>query len=163
MPDRPLIVGVDPGGSETGVIARLGNVLHAATLVTKAAGQAPAEYLAEVLDTVAGHARILHAAAIVVEDVVAPTGRALDGELRPIEVTGILGTAKTVGALLTLPGVILVRPAGFGIGPLELYPAELVGPLERVGAGRRRHLRSAWDIAAAGELELRANLAAHRR
>lgn len=158
MPDPPVIVGVDPGGIETGVIARRANVLLAATLVRKAPADNFVDYLAEVLDTVAGTARTTHAALIAVEDAVAPSGHAAGRPGHLIEVTGLLQTAKVVGALLTVAGVALVAPNGHGSQPLPLYPVELVGPLERVGAGKRRHLRSAWDVAGAGALELRAAL-----
>lgn len=156
----PLIVGVDPGARETGVIARCGNVLRAATLVTKAAGADTFDaYLTEVLEVAAGMARTLHAVAIAVEDVTAPTGFA-DGERHPITLGPLLLTAQVLGAVrVSLTGVIVVDAGGNGSSPIELYPSELVGPLERVGKyGKRRHLRSAWDIAARGALELRANV-----
>lgn len=151
-----MIVGVDPGGVETGVVARRGNVLHAAVLVRKDRGQEFAAYLAEVLDTVAGTARTTRAALVAVEDVTAPTGHAAGRPSHLIEVAGIIATAKVVGALLTVSGVMLIDPGGNGSQPLPLYPDALVGPLERVGAGKRRHLRSAWDVAGKGALELRA-------
>lgn len=155
---KPLLVGVDPGGHHTGVILRQGSDLHAASLVVRDAGQPIAAYLGEVLDTVAGYSRLRVAgatvAAIVAEDVTPPTGFA-DGERRPIDPAGLLETAKVLGAILTLPGVIVVESGGNGSQPLDLYPALLIGPLEKVGTGKRRHLRSAWDVAGRGELELR--------
>lgn len=158
----PMIVGVDPGGAETGVVARRRNVLHAAILVRKDPDQPFVAYLAEVLDTVADLARTTGAALIAVEDVTPPTGHAEGRPGHLIQTAGLIATAKVVGALLTLAGddptagVALIDPGGHGSQPLPLYPDALVGPLERAGAGRRRHLRSAWDVAAKGALELRA-------
>jgi len=53
-----------------------------------------------------------------------------------------------LGAVLYAhPDAIIVAPGGHGSAPLTTYPAALVGDREVVGTGKRRHLRSAWDIA----------------
>lgn len=159
---KPLIVGVDPGGRDTGVILRQGDQLHAAAIVTRDGDLA--DYLAEVLDTIAGYARLHPAGAdvaavscIAVEDVTAPTGHARGREGHIIDPAGIIETAKVFGAILaTMTGVVVVDAGGNGSQPLALYPELLVGPLERVGTGKRRHLRSAWDVAGRAELTMRA-------
>jgi hypothetical protein len=52
--------------------------------------------------------------------------------------------------LAHFPAALVVPPAGHGAGPCQAYPGALWPATEKRGAGRCRHLRSAWDIAEAG-------------
>jgi hypothetical protein len=106
-------------------------------------------YRAAVLDT-SDHLVEDHGADLVaVEDVTHPTGA-----VRLINVGGLIGTVRVIGWLeaggtFAVPWE-LIEPNRHGLSPLAAYPPPLVGGRERVGAGAMRHVRSAWDIAAAG-------------
>ena len=151
----PVIVGVDPGGRQTGLVVRHGRDLLAADLVTRDGPEVfpGADYLREVTDAIGG--LVVYAAQelpdadrprIAVEGVVHP-----NGHVRMINAAGLLGTATVLGAILgNWPSAIVVPPAGNGAGPRSAYPGSLWPPQEKRGAGRCRHLRSAWDIAEAG-------------
>lgn len=142
-------IGVDPGGRDTGVIARRGRELLYAATVHR--GPTRSAYLEEVLETVDLARRAagpVPLAAIGVEDVNEPTGFR-DGEREPIALEPLITTAMVAAAVIgRFAGVVLVPPGHNGQGPLEVYPAELVGPRERHGRyGKLRHVRSAWDVA----------------
>jgi hypothetical protein len=81
---------------------------------------------------------------LAVEDVVAP-----NPHMGLTNVSALIETARLVGYLQALYPVVLVPPGGHGKAPLQTYPEALVGPRETAGTGRRRHLRSAWDVAGA--------------
>lgn len=143
------VVGVDPGGKETGIVARDGDQLLHALLVTRGPGVSgdgtDARYLTEVLSAVDEVQRACHAQLVAVEGLVAPTPH-----MRLISVKALLQTATVYGALLAArPDALVVPPGGHGKAPLRCYPPILVGDSEPRGAGWRRHLRSAWDIAGA--------------
>lgn len=148
------MIGVDPGGTYTGIVARPQKLHTSACLfacvVVREDGQAMVDYVLEVFDAIRDAVtkdRGPHAGEIAVEDVQPPTGWKA-GERAPIDPTGLLGTARVLGAIEgRWPNRHLVAPGGHGALPLELYPKLLRGPRERVGTGRRRHARSAWDIA----------------
>ncbi|MDA8310697.1 MAG: hypothetical protein M0Z46_08790 [Actinomycetota bacterium] len=144
------ILGIDPGGRETGMVVveldgsqRRAPRVARAVLIERGAGETEAAYVGEVV----GALRELSDGCrlIAVEGLVVPTPH-----LRVIALSGLLGAAVVLGAVLaTAPSATVVPPGGNGSGPLRAYPGELVGPGERAGAGWRRHLRSAWDIALA--------------
>lgn len=149
------MIGVDPGGHWTGVVARprrdhKSPCLYAA-VVTREPGQELVDYLLEVLDTIA-HARTLdrgaQAGEIAVEDAKAPTGWNAQGDRQPIDPKGIIDAARILGGIEgRYPNRHLVPPGGHGALPLTHYPTLLRGPRERKGTGVRRHARSAWDVA----------------
>lgn len=156
---NPVIIGVDPGGRQTGIVVRRGSELLAADLVTRDGPELfpKADYLAEVIEAIGG--LIIYASqelaepatAVAVEGVVHP-----NGHVRMINAAGLLGTATVLGAILgQFPSALVVPPAGNGAGPRSAYPAALWPPTEKRGTGRCRHLRSAWDIAEAGAFLLR--------
>lgn len=76
-------------------------------------------------------------------------------------VTGILGTAAVYGAVLAVLPAVEVPPGGNGSGALVAYPVEL-RPTRGSGAGKdkKRHMRSAWDVAGVGALLLRQRVSA---
>lgn len=151
----PVVVGVDPGGRQTGIVVRYGDTCLAADLLTRDGPETfpKADYLAEVIDAIGG--LVVYASQeapdagwprVAVEGVVHPSGH-----VRMINAAGLLGTACVLGAVLAhYPAALVVPPASHGAGPRSAYPAALWPPTEKRGTGRRRHLRSAWDIAEAG-------------
>ena len=144
------VLGIDPGGTQTGLVVveldgsqRRAPRVARAVLIERGAGETEAAYVGEVCAAV----RELGEGCQVVgvEGLVVPTPH-----LRVIALAGLLGAAVVLGAVLaTERGAVVVPPGGNGSGPLRAYPGELVGPGEARGAGWRRHLRSAWDIALA--------------
>lgn len=156
----PVRVGVDPGGRTTGVCARLRDDVVAALLIERIGSEVipPPGYVRQVAEEV----RVLVAQltglgwvpSVVVEDVRPPTPQL--GMSNP---GGLLGAALVLGALLeAFPSAILVPPGGHGSQLLASYPTALRAPSERAGTGKRRHARSAYDVAGAAQARL-----AHRR
>lgn len=144
------IVGIDPGGTNTGIVARLGDrVLYAATVTRD---NDMAGYIAELGDTIdkainaltcAQHDDPLLAPIVAVEGLNEPTPH-----LGLTNVRGLLGAAQVLGAILQRhPAAIVVPPGRHGSAPLTTYPPTLIGPRERRGTGNARHARSAYDIA----------------
>lgn len=149
-----VVVGIDPGGRQSGLVARLGDQLLAADLLTRDGADVfpTAAYLAEVVQAIVGLEAYVYAdhgpAVIAVEGVVHPSGH-----VRMINAAGLLGTATVLGAiLLRYPAAIVVPPAKHGAGPRKAYPARLWPPTETKGTGKHRHVRSAWDVAQGGLL-----------
>jgi hypothetical protein len=150
-----VVVGVDPGGAETGVVARHRDRCLFRTVVVRTRGMAMAWYLREVVDVVTdafAHADTVgHADEVLlaVEGLNAPNPR-----MGMIAVRGILDTAQVLGAVTShWPAAIVVDPDGHGTGPFAAYPAQL-RPTRGCGRGhdQLRHTRSAWDVAGAGVL-----------
>lgn len=158
-PNSPAVVGIDPGCRETGLVARQGRHLVGAWLIARDDGSAlpTASYCAEVLDGVqVAIARVsrygsdVWAPFLAVEGLVVPRGRNPQGEAMVMDVTGLLGTAVVLGAILAVhPDIRVIQPGSHGSLPRGAYPAALFGPREQKGHGKLRHCRSAWDIAEA--------------
>lgn len=164
-----LIVGIDPGHDETGVVARMGDHLAGAWLVTRdtsvGAEMPTVADLAEVNDTIDEAAgRLLEVAnglgsvLVAVEGLVAPRAfMTPDGKRRLMSPRGLMGTAMVLGAILSqFPAAVLIEPGHNGDGPLTAYP-EALRPTRGLGKGYDsfRHLRSAWDIAGGARLAAR--------
>lgn len=147
-----IVVGVDPGGRETGIVARRGSSLVAGTVVARQAQDSDATYIADVLEAVDSYLNAGGSALVAVEGVVHP-----NPHVRITNIDGLLEAAKVFGAVVgRFPQAAVVEPGGNGSGPLASYPADLVGERETTGTGGwRRHLRSAWDVAGAGQHRLR--------
>lgn len=141
------IVGIDPGAGASGFVSLdpRANVLRA-VLVTGDNGITP-EYLGELVDTLEDIVDSCPGRPVVaIEDVVHP-----NPHMGLSNMSGLLGTAQVLGALRAhLVGtdlqVVIVRPGGHGSRALASYPRQLVGAREKHGAGKLRHLRSAYDI-----------------
>jgi hypothetical protein len=134
------VVGVDPGGSDTGIVLRAADKLLAFDVVSRraAAGEVRAElpdgaYLCRVVDTVVRFSALTRGSTIVtIEGIKKPTGFA-GGKRAPMNPMGLIATGMTLGAVL---------PA---------YPSALRPTSGRgAGADRLRHARSAWDVADLG-------------
>lgn len=151
MDNRTAVVGVDPGGRTTGVCVRLGDEVAAAELVRRDsdAGVVDATYLAEVVscvsDAITTAKKHTEHVVVAVEGLNPPTPH-----LGMASVSGLLGAATVLGALLSQwPDAVVIPPGGHGSSPLQTYPEVLRGPKEVSGTGKRRHVRSAWDVAGA--------------
>lgn len=157
---KPTLVAVDPGSRNTGVVARRGDeLLGFETLVRKGTADMPgAIYLREILAVVLGLWQSLNADAVAVESAQKPSPfMGQTGNVSFSNVTGILGTAMVIGAVLGFfPETVEVPPGGNGSGALLAYPIEL-RPSRGKGAGKDnlRHMRSAWDVAYTAGLILR--------
>lgn len=177
MTNEPRIVGVDPGGRSTGVVALRFHqgkpyLLYQA-LVTRddptAAQRLNGEttltrHIRESLHTVriaTGDERLLDSfqpridpnVLICAEDLTDP-----NPHLGMTAVRGLIDTAQVLGAIrAAYPNSVVVRPGRHGSHPLSAYPDQLVGPNEKKGAGKYRHLRSAYDIGVAGSRLARRN------
>jgi len=144
-----VVVGIDPGGAATGIVAREGDTLVGWCLLERDRDQSFEHWVRECAETARTFVAKTEATLVAIEMINEPTWHVRQ---RPITVLGILDTQAVIGALLvSLPNVVLVPPGGNGSGPLLAYPKELVGAREHRGTGYRRHLRSAWDLAGAGE------------
>lgn len=149
------VVGIDPGGKGTGIVARDGARLIYHKVVVRNSGRSMTAYICEVVDGIdlmgfdLRHGGFSVSRPLVaVEDVGAPSPH-----MGTISVSGLLGTAQVLGAVLhAYPDAIVVPPGGHGSAPLISYPRELVGAREKKGTGEKRHLRSAWDVAGAAVL-----------
>lgn len=148
------VIGIDPGGVSTGVIARLGpRVIYGATVTRD--GKVT-DYLAEVGRTIERaidkvwrdqnlNSLPIQTCVIAVEDLNEPSPH-----MGLTNVGGLIGAAQVLGAVIyAYPAAVIVAPGGHGSAPLSTYPASLVGKREVVGTGKFRHLRSAWDLAGA--------------
>ena len=136
------IVAVHSASRCTGIVRRAGNTLTGWWLFTHADYPLPA-YVQAVVDRLA--------TLVVPGDrlalVALPSPTALLGHGASY---GTVRRAVLLGALLAAPAgwaPLLARPARYGSWRLGDYPAELVGPRERLGAGRLRACRAAWDLA----------------
>lgn len=143
------VIGVDPGGRFTGVIARVGPRLLYGATVTR--DDCVPSYLVEVRRTIEAAIDAVYRAQrypvltpiVAVEDLNEPTPHK-----GLINVNGLIGTAQVLGAVLCAhPTAIIVAPGGHGSAPLPAYPAALVGSREVAGTGKKKHMRSGWDIA----------------
>lgn len=153
-PRAAVVLGIDPGGRWTGLAARSGDTPLWASMVTRQGNEklpGPA-YLGEVVDEVELALQALGDLAcgdviLAVEAMVIPKG------YRITSPAGLLGPAMVLGALLGyFDSPVLVPPGKHGQGPRQAYPRSFWGRQEKAGTGRYRHIRSAWDIAAAGLL-----------
>lgn len=157
---KPTLVAVDPGGRNTGVIARQGDKLLAfRTVVRRGKEELPgAEYLREVLRCILEFWETFQADAVAHEAVQKPSPfMGKSGNVSFTNVSGLLGTAMVVGAVAGFfPHTIEVPPGGNGSGHLGAYPVEL-RPTRGKGAGadNLRHTRSAWDVGGTAALMMR--------
>lgn len=146
-----VFVGVDPGGTWTGIIARESDRLLDAEILHRTPGEPDVGWAARVIATIdilaAEHEHGPSGLVVAVETVVAPTGH-----LGKINLSGLLGTAMIFGAIIgRYPAAVTVAPAGHGSAGLAAYPHGLRTQREKVGTGQWRHARSAWDIAGAAQ------------
>lgn len=142
-------LGVDPGGTWTGLVARRGEDLVEFSVLRRPAGQDDRTWVTRVLEEtriLASLRRTGEPLVVAVESLNPPIGR-----MGMISLAGLIGAAAVYGALLgEYPSAVTVSPGGHGSAPLGAYPLALRGAREKTGTGRWRHARSAWDVAGAG-------------
>lgn len=140
-----MILGVDPGSSATGVVAREGDDLLWHTTVSGG------------WETVLTVLRwdLAPVGMVAIEDVVAPSyyrGKKLLDPRHAIE-TCRVAAAVAGWAWTSHLGVVWVPPGHNGQGALDAYPPELRPSRgQGRGADRLRHCRSGWDVAGLGAL-----------
>lgn len=152
------LVAVDPGSRTTGWVAFDHGRLVDHGVIENAGDLTPDGTSAEYIRNVYRQVTRLHPQTIAVESVTAPKG--FKGGVRaPINPEGMAGlgaawSAVVLAALTSGSAVVHVAPAGHGSKPLGAYPLELVGDRERsagwpsrVGTGKLRHARAAFDVA----------------
>lgn len=161
------VVGVDPGARATGIVLVGGTGLVAGVSVENPEGALlppPGEYLDRVVRAVFDLAESAPGCVVAVESVTRPSWHVAKSASRGAagNPTALLGTAVVLGGVLgAYPGAVLVRPGRNGSAPMGGYPEELVSAGERrkpgwemrVGGGKLRHQRSAWDVALAAQIE----------
>lgn len=165
------IIGVDPGGRETGIaaIVRSGvdTVLYGSTTVRRVDVEPLLEMPPEYLLAVAGEIREVldglradgHEAMLAIEQVTPPSWR-VKGKVSPIKPDAIMATSIVLGAVLGrawgIP-IVAVRPGGNGAGVAvhgdgrwAHYPERLRPKMGGKGSDKLRHERSAYDCAVRG-------------
>jgi hypothetical protein len=148
-----VIVGVDPGGRMTGIVARRGDVyLGHELVIRKGRGSIPGPaYLQRVAERVNAWYANWTGAVLAIEGVQPPWQRSRRHDARSDGGGGLIALGKVVAALeLYFPEAVVVMPDRHGRNLLAAYPAPLVGrlELERLnGDGPLQHCRSAWDVA----------------
>lgn len=147
-----IFVGVDPGGTWTGLVARRADQLLDAAVLRRETGEPDIRWIGRIMQEIETLVAGGGASPVVaIESVVAPTGR-----LGMISLEGLLGAAMVFGAVLgEYPEAVTVSPGGHGSAVLAAYPPGLRAGGETAGTGRRRHARSAWDIAGAAQFLVR--------
>lgn len=162
-----IVVGVDPGARETGLvvisagIGRLGSEQLVASLtIRRDPGgdllEIPPAYLEDVIVAVSAAVREHDADLLAVESLRKPNAHHR-GKLKPIDPAGVMATAVVWGALVgrryytadaTAVQAVAVPPGRNGSLPLAAYPEQL-RPTRGLGRGadKLRHERSAFDVA----------------
>jgi hypothetical protein len=172
LPADREVIGVDPGEVQSGVVTRAGGDCLAHVVVECARElrttdsktvAPPAPYVEAVLDAIAAQAytsekRTGRLPVLAIEGLRAPSGH-----VRQINPRSLIATGFVLGAVLgrfvhgpegAFVWVVIVPPGENGSAPLAAYPRSLIGPREnarglRIGTGRLRHARSAFDVAGA--------------
>lgn len=157
------VVGIDPGGRDTGLIlvdgARVsGRSVRSGGELLPVSQDYVQAVLAEVAELVASTSERV---VVCVEGVTRPSWhvQASASHGAAANPTGLIAAAVVLGAVMgAYPHAVVVPPGGNGSKPLGAYPAGLVSEGERrksgwelrVGSGKLRHQRSAWDVAVKG-------------
>lgn len=156
-----IVVACDPGGRDTGIVVRSGDVALDHVIITSTSPPKVAagiDYAHDVVDALVAfetHFQGLgHTVHMGVESLVTPStqrGAKWGDEAVRISPVGLMGAAMVYGSVATAfrGHIYLVRPGGHGSQMLRFYPPTLVGPREKgpYGGGQLRHCRSAWDVA----------------
>jgi hypothetical protein len=150
------LLGIDPGGRESGVVLRRRDDLLAYEYVVRRDdGTYPdGRYCSQVA---AACLRVLDRGGlgprsdglvVVVEGV-----RYWARPDAPRNLTGVLGAAIVLGSILARWSDAVVVPPGSGHGSLheQAYPEEIRPPADGRGRDRLRHCRSAFDVTIHGE------------
>ncbi len=165
-----IVVGVDPGGRETGLAVvdytlltgKIPTLLASATILRERDGTdlldlgAGREYLVNVLAGVSAACQDFAVDGIAVEGVRRPSWFH-KGKAKPTDPSAIMATSAVAGAVIgrswSCP-LVVVDPVGNGmLLPPAQYP-EAIRPKSIAGKDKRRHERSGYDVAMMGSAEL---------
>lgn len=160
-----IVLGVDPGAKDTGICVIRGREVLACHTVHTEGELFPADrlYLRQVVLTLSRYFDRCdpnEPTLVAVESITKPNWHMGRGGAAA-NPTALLATAEVLGAVLAHPWpvpIVAVPPGKNGSQPLGAYPQELVSAAERraknwqlkVGGGKLRHQRSAFDVALAG-------------
>lgn len=154
-----IVLGIDPGGRETGCVVLDGDAPVWHDVLERADDESMHDYAHGVGALMRTMVRSSDVELVCIEGLVSVVPHVRD---RPINPTGLLQAAVTFGACYALirdqalsVALEVVRPDKFGSAPLQTYPDSLIGPRETKGTGRLRHARSAYDVALAGRRQHR--------
>ena len=156
-----IVLAVDPGSRNTGIVLRERETLLGWALEARAGTQRLPDgpYLRQVM---AACLRILRAADIDPSDgdayVVGVEGVAYWPEdtskgQRPRDQRGLYGTSMVLGGILTRWPSAVVVDSGRGVAHFhpQSYPAEIRPSVNGAGKDRLSHVRAAWDHSHAAE------------
>jgi hypothetical protein len=154
---EPLILAVDPGARETGIVLVEGDRLLRHAVVRRESGLdeglVDPAHLRAVIGMAEGQLNMegaLGSAVVAVEALEGP-----NPHLGMTNAAGQIATAAVAGAVAgwaIVHGleVVVVSPARHGSSSIRAYPKELQGEREGpAGTGILRHCRSAYDVALA--------------
>lgn len=155
-----ILVGLDPGARDTGIVGiRSDNTVSGVTVHNDGdLLPVPPAYLRDVITELDRLTDGVDHVLVCVESIHRPNwhvGKGQGGGAAS-NPEALIGTAMVLGAVLhRFPDATLVPPGRNGSRPLRDYPAALVsdgerrrdGWEDRVGTGKLRHQRSAWDVA----------------
>lgn len=144
-----VIIGVDPGPRETGIVRRTVTDLLGWTVHRRPDGPllpTPAD-LDDLVRLIRG--RFLHPGdTIAVEDIVKPSPF-INGRRSFVEPLSYAATGAIYGAIAAaFPGIVVaVRPRKAGGLPPRAYPEAIRPRPGGKGSDMKRHCRAAWDVA----------------
>lgn len=156
----PVVIGIDPGARNTGVVARQNDaVLYSTTIVTPDDGSDPLTHARNVAARTAEIVATFPGAVVGVESISAPKGYK-DGKRSPLNPKHIMYAAAVAGAVAErFPDAHLIAPGGNGSQHESQYPPMLIGrrPKDLPGSntsGTRNHERSAYDVAGKTQIKV---------
>lgn len=156
-----IVLGVDPGSRNTGIVLRQGEALHGWALEVRAGTQRLPDgpYLRQVI---AACLRLLRnhdldpsdgdAYVVGVEGIAYWPEDTSKGQ-RPRDQRGLYGTSMVFGGILTRWPSAVVVDSGRGVANYhpQAYPGEIRPPVNGAGKDRLNHVRAAWDHSHAAE------------
>ncbi len=143
------VIGIDPGGNETGIIlAQDKQLLNAWSVERKSLEYSG--YIREILKAIEDLEKLIveNSYLIAVEGLICPDEMPWLGKKK---FGGIMNTAIVLGAVLgRYPSAVVIPPGGNGAAPFQAYSEGLQPPQGAKGFDILRHCRSAWDVGQAG-------------
>ena len=143
-----VVIGVDPGGRETGIVlVNRGHLVDHEVITLKAPPKTwpTREYLDAVVAAVRSRLDEFDADLVTLEGLKEP-----NPHLGMTSTRGLISTATVFGAVQITFECEVVQPGGHGLGPPGAYPEAIRIPAGGKGNDKLRHCRSAYDIAHVG-------------
>lgn len=146
-----IVLGVDPGSVDTGIVFVDGEDLIAWNTVSRdRKGGDPIEpYIEQVCEAVKSIAERLPVDLVGLEECNRPNPHVrMTNPIYQMETKQVIGAVQQLAVTLGL-SLVMVPPKGNGSHPLGFYPVPLRGVKGQRGNGVGAHVheRSAWDIA----------------